>query len=78
MFSDATLNLFAWYRDLKGGLWLEENQDKHAWIIYDSDKDNSLGNEEYKSLLNDSRIRSWRKSAILDVAWATLAYDTNE
>jgi len=77
MSSDATLNLFAWYKDLEGGLWLEENQDKHAWIIYDSDEDNSLGDEEYKSPLDDSRIRSWRESAISDVAWATLAHDTN-
>lgn len=77
MFSDVTLNLFAWYRDLEEGLWLEENQDKHAWIIYDSDENNSLEDEEYKSSFNDSRIRSWRESAISDVAWATLAHDMN-
>lgn len=39
--SDATLNLFAWYRELEGGLWLEEIQGKHAWVIYDSDADDS-------------------------------------
>ncbi len=59
--------MFAWYRGLEGGLWLEENQDKHAWIIYDSDEDDSPEDEESKSSLDDSCIRSWRESAIPDV-----------
>jgi len=67
--SDATLNLFAWYRDLEGGLWLEENQDKHAWIIYDSDEDDPREDEEFKPLLDDSRIRSWRESATPDAVF---------
>jgi len=75
--SDATLNLFVWYRDLEGGLWLEENQGKHAWIMYDSDEDDLPEDEESKSPLDDPRIWSWRESAIPDVAWAQSAEETS-
>ena len=75
MSSDATLNLFAWYRDLEGGLWLEEHQGKHAWIVYDSDEDESPGDEESNPLPDDSRIRSWQESISSDVASAPSAGD---
>lgn len=78
MFNDVTLNMFVWYRDLEKDLWLEENQDKHAWIIYDSDENDFSEDEEFKSSLDDSCIRSWRKSAISDVVWFTLTHDRNE
>ena len=36
---DATFNLFNWYREFEGGLWLEETQEAYPWIVYDSDED---------------------------------------
>ena len=77
MSSDITLNLFVWYRALEGGLWLEENQGKHAWIMYDSDEDDLPEDEESKSPLENPRIWSWRESVIPDVAWAQSAEDTS-
>ena len=62
MSNDATLNLFMWYRDLEGGLWLEESQGRHPWVVYDSDEDDALGDEESNGLSNDSRTRRWQES----------------
>ena len=75
MSSDATFNIFNWYRSLEGGLWLEETQGKHAWIIYDSDEDDSSGDEEANTLSDDSRIRSWQQSASSYVASTPSAGD---
>ncbi len=77
MFSDVSQPVRMIQRPWGRSKWLEENQDKYAWIIYDSGENNSLDDEEYKSSLNDPRIRSWRESAISDVAWATLAHNMN-
>ncbi|KAL9065322.1 MAG: hypothetical protein Q9161_008309 [Pseudevernia consocians] len=65
---DATLNLFIWYRCLEGGLWLEENQGKHAWIIYDPDEGDAPGDEESNPPSDDSRIRRWQESTSPNVA----------
>lgn len=73
--SDATGNLFSWYRNLEGGLWLEENRGKHAWIIYGAEEHDLPVDEESKPPLDDSRIRAWQESTALDVTWATSAED---
>ena len=69
--SDATLNLFTWYRDLEDGLWLEEFQGKHGWIIRDSDGSyGSLqGGESPRSnksfdKLSEKRIQDWRDEVL--------------
>ena len=77
MSCDATSNLFGWYRDLEGGLWLEENQGKHPWVVYDSDEDeysgdedDTPGDEESNPPSDDSRIRSWQESISSNIALA--------
>ena len=67
--------MFTWYGGLEGGLWLEETQGKHAWIVYDSDEDNSPSDEESNSFSDDSRIRSWQENTSSYVASAPSAGD---
>ncbi len=69
--SDATLNLFTWYRDLEDGLWLEEIQGKHRWIIDDSDGlygslqggESPRSNNSFDNL-SEKRIQDWRDEVL--------------
>lgn len=72
MSCDATLNMFVWYRGVEGGVLLEETQQKHPWIIYDSDEDpldedSSDDGPVFNDAQRDSRIRSWQEGAVLYV-----------
>lgn len=67
---EATLNMIDWYRGVEGGILLEETQQKHPWIIYDSDEDpldeDSLDDRSvFQDVQRDSRIRSWQEGAVL-------------
>ena len=67
----ATFNLFYWYRNNEGGLWLGKDQDNieavrrlqsHPWITYDSDGETCSEIEQPDKELDKAHIESWRYS----------------
>lgn len=70
--SDATLNLFIWYRELEGGLLLEEFSGRHPWVICDSDE--SCSSHDGESTIDDNsckrmsekRIEDWRDEVLIE------------
>ena len=74
--SDATFNLFSWYRNIEGGLWLEENPGKHECLIYDAQVNEYLKEEaEPKPFWVDARIRRWQENTALEITPATSSDD---
>lgn len=70
--SDATLNLFNWYRELEGGLLLEEISGKHPWVIRNSDEpcssqdgDSIIDNSGYNRM-SEKRIEDWRDEVLVE------------
>ncbi len=70
--SDATFNLFNWYRNNEGGIWLDEGfedaesvrrNNSHPWIKDDSDQDHIVESGDSESITNwDSwdNIKRWQ------------------
>lgn len=69
MSCDATFNLFSWYRNNEGGLWLAEGFESvgavrrmisHPWIHYDSDEDDVLESIDSEKTANNDTLKRWR------------------
>lgn len=68
---DATSNLFSWYRNNEGGLWLAEGledddairrKNSHPWIKCGSDEDEVVESKSSVHSVNREDIIRWRNS----------------
>ena len=66
---DASFNLFKWYRNNEGGLWLAEGfedvdavrrRNLHPWIKNDSDEEDILESRDSEKKVNQDSIQRWR------------------
>ena len=69
MSCDASFNLFNWYRNNEGGLWLAERfedanavrrNNSHPWIKNDLDEDDVLESRDSEDTVNQDNIKRWQ------------------
>lgn len=71
---DASFNLFNWYRNNEGGLWLAEGFEdvdavrrnhSHPWIKNDSDEDDDdLERRDSENTVNQDYIKRWQDGIV--------------
>ena len=71
MSCDASFNLFNWYRNNEGGLWLAEGFEdadavrrshSHPWIKNNSDEDDDdLESRDSENTVNQDNIKRWQE-----------------
>jgi hypothetical protein len=66
---DASFNLFNWYRNNEGDLWLAEEfedadavrrNNSHLWIKNDSDENDVLESRDSENTVNQDNIKRWQ------------------
>ncbi len=73
MSCDATFNLFNWYRNNEGGMWLAERFEdadavrrnhSHTWIKNDLDEEDVLESRYSKNTINRDNIKIWQDGIV--------------